>query len=83
MDEISVPYNRNGTGNFFIITHKLEHSAHGQKLYVPLETAPTTIRQGFAPKRPIPQDRKLRGLDLFCGSGNFGRGLEEGGVVDI
>jgi DNA (cytosine-5)-methyltransferase 1 len=29
IDEISVPYNRNGTGNFFIITHKLEHGAHG------------------------------------------------------
>jgi DNA (cytosine-5)-methyltransferase 1 len=48
-----------------------------------LETAPTTIRQGFAPKRPVPQDRKLRGLDLFYRSGNFGRSLEEGGIVDM
>jgi hypothetical protein len=29
MDEISVPYNRNGTGNFFIITYKLEYGAYG------------------------------------------------------
>jgi DNA (cytosine-5)-methyltransferase 1 len=40
------------------------------------------MRQGFnsKPKCKVP---KLRGLDLFCGSGNFGRGLEEGGVVDM
>ncbi|KAK3487105.1 DNA methyltransferase Dim-2 [Neurospora crassa] len=26
---------------------------------------------------------KLRGMDLYCGGGNFGRGLEEGGVVEM
>jgi hypothetical protein len=25
---------------------------------------------------------KLRGLDLFCGGGNFGRGVADGGAVD-
>ena len=29
----------------------------------------------------IPDDRKLRGLDLFCGGGNFGRGVGDGGAV--
>ena len=29
----------------------------------------------------IPYDRKLRGLDLFCGGGNFGRGVGDGGAV--
>jgi len=29
----------------------------------------------------IPEDRKLRGLDLFCGGGNFGRGVADGGAV--
>ena len=29
----------------------------------------------------IPEDKKLRGLDLFCGGGNFGRGVEDGGAV--
>jgi hypothetical protein len=29
----------------------------------------------------IPEDRKLRGLDLFCGGGNFGRGVSGGGAV--
>ena len=29
----------------------------------------------------IPEERKLRGLDLFCGGGNFGRGVADGGAV--
>jgi len=29
----------------------------------------------------IPDERKLRGLDLFCGGGNFGRGVGDGGAV--
>ena len=29
----------------------------------------------------IPEDRQLRGLDLFCGGGNFGRGVADGGGV--
>ena len=29
----------------------------------------------------IPEDKKLRGLDLFCGGGNFGRGVADGGAV--
>ncbi|EFQ31772.1 C-5 cytosine-specific DNA methylase [Colletotrichum graminicola M1.001] len=35
---------------------------------------------GFDPAKPF---RKLRGFDLFCGGGNFGRGLEEGGVIEM
>jgi DNA (cytosine-5)-methyltransferase 1 len=30
----------------------------------------------------IPPDRKLRSLDLFCGGGNFGRGVADGGAVE-
>ena len=29
----------------------------------------------------FPEEGKLRGLDLFCGGGNFGRGVADGGVV--
>ena len=29
----------------------------------------------------IPEDKKLRTLYLFCGGGNFGRGVEDGGAV--
>ena len=30
---------------------------------------------------PITESKKLRGLDLFCGGGNFGRGVSDGGAV--
>lgn len=45
----------------------------------PLEPADRPhLRQGFDPTK---QDKKLCSLDLFCGSGNFGRGVEDGGAV--
>ncbi|KAI7784243.1 modification methylase-like protein [Diaporthe eres] len=75
-ETIPTPYNRNGTGNAFVITHR--KSADGS--VHPLSSAnKPRIRQGFDPKRPI---KKLRALDLFSGCGNFGRGLEDGGAVE-
>lgn len=74
-EAIPAPYNRNGTGNAFIITHRkaADGSIH------PLSSAnKPTIRDGFDPKR---RRRKLRALDLFSGCGNLGRGLEDGGAV--
>ncbi|OIW26488.1 hypothetical protein CONLIGDRAFT_620319 [Coniochaeta ligniaria NRRL 30616] len=76
-EPLPCPYDRNGTANVFFITHKLEN---GTCVPISDHNRPTTMRQGFDPKRHV---KKLRGLDLFCGSGNFGRGLEEGGVVDM
>lgn len=32
-------------------------------------------------ERNVTLEGKLRGLDLFCGGGNFGRGIEDGGAV--
>ncbi|KAL7266161.1 hypothetical protein RUND412_011303, partial [Rhizina undulata] len=37
---------------------------------------------GFDPEATS-QMPKLKGLDLFCGGGNFGRGIEEGGAVSM
>lgn len=82
-ERIPAPYDRDGTANFFFISHRLDYATDGKEVYVPLKTAPATMRQGFDPNRPISPGLKLRGLDLFCGSGNFGRGLEEGGVVNM
>ncbi|KAI3401141.1 hypothetical protein diail_287 [Diaporthe ilicicola] len=73
---IPPPYNGHGTGNAFIITHR--KLANG--FVYPLSPAnKPTIRQGFDPKSPV---QKLRGMDLFSGCGNFGRGLEDGGAVE-
>ncbi|OAQ66185.1 DNA methyltransferase Dim-2 [Pochonia chlamydosporia 170] len=73
---IPTPYDRKGVGGFFFITHRL--SPNGE--CIPLETFPQSLRQGFDPTVAAP---KLRGLDLFCGGGNFGRGLEEGGAITM
>ncbi|KAI8248607.1 DNA (cytosine-5)-methyltransferase PliMCI [Colletotrichum sp. SAR 10_77] len=70
------PYGRNGVGNAFFITHHVD--SLGQ--IVRMDDAPPTLRQGFDPSRQVP---KLRGVDLFCGGGNFGRGLEEGGAIQM
>jgi DNA (cytosine-5)-methyltransferase 1 len=50
--------------------------------------APTDILEAVKPAEvsvnplaEIPENQKLRGLDLFCGGGNFGRGVSDGGAV--
>ncbi|EDN92114.1 hypothetical protein SS1G_07976 [Sclerotinia sclerotiorum 1980 UF-70] len=77
-DDVPAPYCRDGGSNAFIITKRLREG--GQKL-IPIEDdTPQGLIQGFDPEAPL-ERRVLNGLDLFCGGGNFGRGLEEGGAV--
>ncbi|KAK3348290.1 DNA methyltransferase Dim-2 [Neurospora tetraspora] len=76
-ERIPSPYDRGGTGNIFFITHRQDDGK-----CVPLKTFPSTLRQGFNPFGN-PGKPKLKGLDLYCGGGNFGRGIEEGGVVEM
>ena len=73
---IPAPYNRDGTGDAFYITTRLVGKA-----FEPVHSAlPSSLVQG-PDFRSIPSQRRLRGLDLYCGGGNFGRGLEEGGAI--
>lgn len=77
---ITTPYDRHGTGDcFYIRCQSLDNG-----LIVPFTSHPpeTELIQGFILGEENPL-RPLRGLDLFCGGGNFGRGLEEGGAVDM
>ncbi|KAE9369421.1 hypothetical protein N431DRAFT_469332 [Stipitochalara longipes BDJ] len=77
---IPAPYNRDGTGNAFYITTRL-FQENGNSRLIPIgEDIPKTLIQGFDPSSPPPR-RVLRGMDLYCGGGNFGRGIEEGGAV--
>lgn len=79
-ERIPSPYDRGGTGNIFFITQRLDHAG----ICVPLETPfPSSLRQGFNPLEKNLGKPKLRGMDLYCGGGNFGRGLEDGGVVEM
>ncbi|KAL8375947.1 hypothetical protein RB595_007176 [Gaeumannomyces hyphopodioides] len=75
----STPYDRRGTGNCFYITHRRQDDS----TLTPINETdiPSTFRQGFNPleKSCTP----LRGLDLFAGCGNLGRGIEDGGAVKV
>ncbi|KAF1356255.1 S-adenosyl-L-methionine-dependent methyltransferase [Delphinella strobiligena] len=71
---ISAPFNRDGAGDFFfIIPDRVPHSL----LSIP------TLRHEPLPAESIQPSNKLKGLGLFCGGGNFDRGIEEGGAVDF
>lgn len=72
------PYDRDGTGDCFFIFNQI--TAAGD--LVPIDP-PSEFHQGFdldTPPNNINLPR-LNGMDLFCGGGNFGRGIEEGGAV--
>ncbi|RAL60666.1 hypothetical protein DID88_009984 [Monilinia fructigena] len=75
---VPAPYCRDGSSNAFIITMRLRED--DQKLIPIEEETPESLIQGFDPRATLKR-RLLNGLDLFCGGGNFGRGLEEGGAL--
>ncbi|KAF7890686.1 hypothetical protein EAF00_009001 [Botryotinia globosa] len=75
---VPAPYCRDGGSNAFIITKRL---CEDNQTLIPIEIdTPQSLIQGFDPGAPLKR-RVLNGLDLFCGGGNFGRGLEESGVL--
>jgi len=85
-EKILTPYDRQGTGNAFYITHR-EVIQDGVVQILPLNTDEDDLgqgpqlRQGFHPDEALSKP-KLRALDLFSGCGNLGRGLEDSGAVE-
>jgi DNA (cytosine-5)-methyltransferase 1 len=78
---IPAPYCRQGTADCFFITSQLSSDDENcpKSLTRPW---PLCFNQGWDPAA-APCQPKLRGLDIFCGGGNLGRGLEEGGAVEF
>lgn len=74
----TAPYDRDGTGDCFFIY--VQRTPAGD--FVPM-SPPPEFHQGYDPGTPLdkPSLPRLNGMDLFCGGGNFGRGIEEGGAV--
>lgn len=73
------PYDRDGTGDCFFIYQRRNPAGD----LVPADTPPD-FHEGYDPDTPPGGDTpppRLAGMDLFCGGGNFGRGIEEGGAV--
>lgn len=78
--KIPCPYDRDGTGDYFYIVHG-ERRINGHTSLGPLHQTSLSSKEGFDPSEVEVELPQLRGLDLFCGGGSFGRGLEEGGAV--
>lgn len=78
---IPPPYSRDGAADAFFITQRASKGNSGPSLIPLCRPFPESLIQGFDPAQP-PVKPKLRGMDLFCGGGNFGRGLAEGGAVE-
>lgn len=79
--KIPIPYCRKGTGDFYYIT-SMEESETFEAIVPLIRPWPTSLKQGFDPSSVSPRP-KMRGLDIFCGGGSLGRGLEEGGSVKM
>jgi DNA (cytosine-5)-methyltransferase 1 len=78
--EVALPFSRGGLGDHFY-TLSSNTVTNSQTT---LQTPPDSDSEESRPKwnsgvSPHP----LIGLDLYCGGGNFGRGLEEAGVVKM
>ncbi|KAI9723628.1 MAG: hypothetical protein M1812_000928 [Candelaria pacifica] len=77
---IPAPYSRDGTADAYYIVYRQAGASGTRRLEPIVDSTRMSLKQGFdplsAPTRP-----PLRGMDLYCGGGNFGRGLEEGGAV--
>ncbi|KAH8668862.1 S-adenosyl-L-methionine-dependent methyltransferase [Xylariales sp. PMI_506] len=85
-DKIPTPYNRSGTGDAFYFTYQQNPVAGSSATDFLAIQDPQSyyFRQGYDPlHKNQNQIHKLRGLDLFCGGGNFGRGIEDGGAVEM
>ncbi|KAI9779979.1 MAG: DNA methyltransferase Dim-2 [Peltula sp. TS41687] len=78
--QIPAPYDRDGTADAFYITCRQVKGSPVPALEPLTQPFPTELIQGFDPSAPPPR-RLLNGMDLYCGGGNFGRGLEEGGAI--
>ncbi|KAF1981204.1 hypothetical protein K402DRAFT_398772 [Aulographum hederae CBS 113979] len=76
---LPTPYDRKGNGNCFFIMSRLLASDGGSNIEFLSKPFPGDLNQGLDLNHPVVG--QLTGLDLFCGGGNFGRGLEEGGAL--
>lgn len=94
-EPLSVPYDRNGTGDCFFIRGRDSSILFGDvESLVDADsneniTDASDFIKGFPPMEqgldtsaPAPFE-KLRGMGIFCGGGNFDRGFEESGVAEF
>lgn len=76
--EVRSPFNHGGAGDHFYILEEGSTISSQSTLATPPESD-----DGNDAEPSQRQRRPLTGLDLFCGGGNFGRGLEEAGITQM
>ena len=92
-DGLPIPYNFGGAGDFFFIVEtaqtfveksdtELEDNASGGGIEQDVYQSMPPLEQGWDSTEPA-TFKKLKGMGIFCGGGNFDRGLEDGGAVDF
>ncbi|RPA95074.1 S-adenosyl-L-methionine-dependent methyltransferase [Choiromyces venosus 120613-1] len=80
--KIPALYDRDGASDFFFMTSFMD-TDRKIKPYTQ-DNFPRSLKQGYSIDSPLPDNKpRMKGMDLFCGGGNFGRGLEEGGAIDM
>ncbi|KAH8719464.1 S-adenosyl-L-methionine-dependent methyltransferase [Phaeosphaeriaceae sp. PMI808] len=80
--QVPFPYNLHGTGDFWFISMGITSSRDALRL-IYLTRLPNRFNEGPDINIPIQGTKKLKGLSIFSGGGNFDRGLEEGGAVEF
>lgn len=76
-DQVKSPFNCNGAGDCFYI---LENGPLSSQSSLP---TPPYSNDDDLRTSPSPGTKPLPALDLFCGGGNFGRGLEDAGIAQV
>ncbi|KAK5168629.1 uncharacterized protein LTR77_005938 [Saxophila tyrrhenica] len=77
---LPTPYNRGGAGDFYYIVGQQNKSGLGEDGEMEDNVLLPPLESGLDLSSP-PPFQKLTGMGIFCGGGNFDRGLEDGGAV--
>lgn len=73
---IPTPYDRDGACDYYFCTRDVDaRPEDGDEDTLDLPT------EGWDPRAETVHAKELTGMGIFCGGGNFDRGLEEGGAV--
>jgi DNA (cytosine-5)-methyltransferase 1 len=79
-EEVVLPFNRNGLGDYYYVLEISDKCSTQETLQTPPDSDCDSDHKGVTGEIPF---SPLVGLDLYCGGGNFGRGLEEFGIVKM
>lgn len=79
-EDVTLPFNRRGLGDHFYTLNSGAVISTQTSLQTPPDS--DTDDKKVQSTSSVPP-KPLAGLDLYCGGGNFGRGLEEAGIVKM